>query len=110
VATGEWNTIARKLKDCYFVDNTCRQGVTYQYKVKAIDMAENQSEASDVVVTKTTGEQGMIARWDFEETLDDATSNWFDCIHVGKPNYITNHVSGSKSMNLSGSAYMRLPY
>ena len=109
-ATGEWNTIARKLKDCYFVDNTCRQGVTYQYKVKAIDLAENQSEASDVVITKTTGEQGLIARWDYEDTLNDTTANWFDCIHVGKPNYIANHVSGSKSMNLSGSAYMRLPY
>lgn len=109
--TGDWNTIARKVASTSFVDNTCRQGVEYEYKVKAIDLSENQSPCSDVVSAQPTADKGLIAHWDFEDDLLDATDNFFDAIHVATPSYVADHKSGSKSVSLNGTTdYVQLPY
>ena len=107
----EWNTIARKVTTNYYVDNTCRQGVSYTYKLKAIDKCENQSAVSDSVAATPTGEQGLIAQWQFDGTLQDGTANWMDAVHSGNPVYhATQFKSGTKSLRLPGSGYLRLPY
>ena len=47
--TEQWNTIARGVTANFYVDNTCLPAHTYIYKVKAMDKAENLSEASQTV-------------------------------------------------------------
>ena len=106
---GNWNTIARKVKQAQYVDNTCRQGVEYIYKVRAIDNSENQSACSETITASTSGEKGMIANWQFENNLNDNTENWFDGIASATPNYIEGPQSSSTALNLS-SGYVRLPY
>ena len=107
----QWNTIARKVATCEYVDNTCRQGVAYEYKVKAIDRSENQSDCSAVVEAKPTGERGLVAQWQFDDALTDATSNCFDAVSATTASYLDQHVSGSKSLNFNGTSdFVQLPY
>ena len=107
----EWNTIARKVTTNYYVDNTCRQGINYMYKLKALDKAENASQVSDSVAAATTGEKGLVAQWQFEGSLNDTTANWMDCVHSSTPSFnTTSFKQGSQSLRLSGSSYLRLPY
>ena len=107
----EWNVIARGLKDPYYFDNTCRQGVEYDYRVRAYDKSYNISKVSDAVTARPTGERAMIANWQFDDNLYDASPNWFDCVHSATPSYSATHQSGEKSLVLNGtSGYLRLPY
>ena len=110
--TDEWNTSARKLATPNFTDNTCRQGLTYIYKVKAIDRAWNLSEASDAVEAMPTGEPSMIARWQMEGNFIDDTQNMMDGVCNDTPTYISDNKSGTKVLRLTGSAsqYVQLPY
>lgn len=107
--TTDWNTIARKLTTNYFIDNTCRPGVSYIYKVKAIDQAQNLSEASATVVAGPTGERALIACWDFEENGYDQTPNMMDMAVNGDAKYLDDHKTGAKSLSLS-TQYAQLPY
>lgn len=107
----EWNVIARGLKDPYYFDNTCRQGVEYDYRVRAYDRTYNISKVSDVVSAKPTGEQAMIAYWQFDDNLNDATTNWFDAVSATTPSYSATHKSGEKSLVFNGTSdHLRLPY
>lgn len=105
----DWNTIARKVTDAHYVDNTCRQGVEYIYKVKAIDNSENMSDASETVNATPTGEKGMIANWQFDDNLMDETENWFDAVYSSTPTFTESHQSGTKALSIL-SGHLRLPY
>ena len=107
--TTDWNTIARKLTTTYFVDNTCRPGTSYIYKVKAIDLSQNISEASETVEGTATGERSLIACWDFDENTFDATPNMMDGVLNGTARYLDDHKSGTKSLNLVNQ-FVQLPY
>ena len=111
----DWNTIARQVKAPYFVDNTCRTGLTYVYKVKAIDHAQNQSECSETVACSSTGERTMIARWHMDGSLFDVTDNMMDGVGFGTLTYVDDHKSGAQALRFSNTAtgaanYVRLPY
>ena len=106
---GDWNTIARKVKAAQYVDNTCRQGVEYIYKIRAIDQSDNQSDCSEIVTATTTGEKGMIARWEFDGDLNDNTENYFDGVASSAPSYTDNCQSGTSALNLASNR-VRLPY
>ena len=109
--TDQWNTIARKLTSTEYVDNTCRQGVAYDYRVKAIDKAENQSECSETASAETSGAKGLVAHWEFEDTLIDATENYFDAIHGATPVYVTERAVGEKALVMNGTTdFVQLPY
>ncbi len=108
-ATGDWNVIARKVASTQYVDNTCRQGVEYIYKVRAIDYSENLSEYSETATATVTGEKGLVANWQFDGSLIDNTDNWFDAVHSSSPTFTDAHQSGEKALNLT-SGYVRLPY
>ena len=109
--TDKWHTIARKLKTTKFIDNNCRQGITYEYRVKAIDKSENQSSASESVEGTTTGERTMIAHYTFDDTLLDSTPNQMDGATYGTPSFIATKAEGTKSLNLNGtSQFVQLPY
>lgn len=110
--TDDWNTIARKLKVTEFTDNTCCQGDTYAYRVKAIDLAQNLSEASESISATPSGERSMIARWQMENNLYDDTQNMMDGAAYGSPAYVDGVKSGTKALRLSATKkqYVQLPY
>lgn len=107
--TDDWNTIARQLTETYFVDNTCRPNTSYIYKVKAIDRSQNISEASDVVEAAPLSQPTMIARWDFEDNLNDDTQNMLDMASPSTPKYVADHKVGDKSLSLTAQ-FVQLPY
>ncbi len=110
--TDEWNTIARKLTTNSFIDNTCRQGTAYKYKVKAIDRAQNLSEASAEVEATPTGQRSLVAHWQMEENTNDATENMMDAVCSGNVKYVDSDRQGQKALRLTGSSsqYVQLPY
>ena len=107
--TDDWNTIARQLTETYFVDNTCRPNTSYIYKVKVIDRSQNISEASDVVEAAPLSQPTMIARWDFEDNLNDDTQNMLDMASPSTPKYVADHKVGDKSLSLTAQ-FVQLPY
>ena len=107
--TDAWNTIARQLTETYFVDNTCRPNTSYIYKVKAIDRSQNISEASDIVEAAPLSQPTMIARWDFEDNLNDDTQNMLDMASPSTPKYVAEHKVGDKSLSLTAQ-FVQLPY
>ena len=109
-ATGEWNTIARCIEGCQFVDNSCTPLHTYIYKVKAVDQAYNSSDASNTVESMPTGEPGLTAQWRFNETLFDATPNMMDAANYGEATYVKGHTEGKKAISLSNTRFVQLPY
>ena len=110
--TEEWNTIARKVQGSTFVDNTCHPGTIYIYKVKAIDVADNQSLASATAVAGPTGQQGLVARWQFDGNLNDLSPNMMDAALHGNPYFNDDHQSGTQSIRLlnTSATYIQLPY
>ena len=108
--TDEWNTIGRMVTTNTFTDNTCRQGVTYLYKIKAVDLAQNRSRlASEEVEATPTGERSLVAHWQMEENLNDETSNMMDAAVSGSVSYVDTEKSG-KALRLQNDQFVQLPY
>lgn len=110
--TNEWNTIARKLTTTEFTDNTCRPGTSYIYKVKAIDLAQNLSEASATAEAMPSGEHSLIGRWLMEGNLNDETPNMMDAACYGNVSYVDDAKQGEKALRTNGTSgmYVQLPY
>jgi len=109
--TEKWNTIARKVKTAWFVDNTCLQGHSYQYKIKAIDRSDNMSNCSEAVISAPTAENALIARLQFDSNTYDATANMLDAVTGVAAVYDNGHMSGEKSLAFDGSnQFVQLPY
>ena len=108
----DWNTIARKLTTTSFTDNTCQPGHSYIYKVKAIDLAQNLSEASATVEATPTGQRSLVAQWTMEENTYDTTENMMDAASCGNVRYVDSDKQGQKALRLMGSSsqYVQLPY
>ena len=104
-----WNTIARKITDNYFIDNTCTQGKEYLYAIKAIDQSDNISRKSETVAATPTGGKCMIANWQFEGSLADNTDNALDGVSLKNVAYSDEHKSGEKALYLSNN-FLQLPY
>ncbi len=112
-STGEWNTIARKIKACSYIDNNCVTGQAYKYKIKAIDYSDNISAASEAVEAETSGEFAMVAQWEFEGDLNDNSENQFNAKAGGNEKYTTLAAlvkSGKRSLSLDGTSFVQLPY
>ena len=107
--TKEWNTIARKVKTTTFVDNTCLQGHSYLYKIKAIDRSDNFSVCSDSVLAATSGERKLAASWKFKDDLADGSENRFNAISKSEPAFVKGK-SCEKAISLANGNYLRLPY
>ncbi len=58
-----WECIGRKVKGTTFIDNTCRKGQPLRYRIKALDVAYNLSEASAEVTGQTAADNARIAQW-----------------------------------------------
>ena len=113
-ATETWNTIARDVKGTQYLDNTCRAGIDYIYKVKALDRSVNTSECSETVQGRTLDGRKKVLSLQFESTLQDETENHFDASIYGGEKYTTVSALrkvGDASLSLSdGSRYLQLPY
>ena len=57
---GAYTTIAQNVTSTSFVDNRIDTGVTYYYKIKAVDKSLNKSEYSEVVSAMAIGGQEMF--------------------------------------------------
>ena len=108
--TEDWNTIARKLTGTTFTDNTCRQGTPYIYKVKAINLAQNLSEASEAVEATPTGEKSLVGRWKMGENLYDDTDNLMDAACCGTPTYVDGKDGKALRLTATDKQYVQLPY
>lgn len=107
----QWNTIARKLKNTKFIDNTCLQGTAYTYAIKAIDKSENQSEISEPADAAPTGEPAMTAHLTMDGDVLDESANQLDGATFGNPAFVTTKQEGEKSLSLNGtSQFVQLPY
>lgn len=110
--TDDWNTIARRVKGNQYVDNTCLTRTLYIYKVKAVDRADNQSEPSDGIEAGPTGAPTLIAHYDMEGSLADASNNAMDAVGGGKPAYKEEAQTGNQCLSLTATSksFVQLPY
>ena len=110
--SADWNTIARKLTETTFTDNTCTPGTAYIYKVKAIDRAQNLSEPSATAEATPTAARSMTACWQMENDVLDATVNMMDAACCGTPAYTDDCKQGTAALRLNSGQgnYLQLPY
>ena len=114
--SNEWNTVGRMVVTNTFTDNTCRQGVTYIYKVKAVDTAQNRSIlASEEVEATPIGQRSLVAHWKMEDNLNDETANIMDAVAYGNVSYVDAGTSTGKALRLinnnsNNQQYVQLPY
>jgi hypothetical protein len=111
-ATGEWNTIARCVSTTAYVDNTCRPGAIYIYKVKAMDKAENRSADSETVEAGPTGEKALVGYWQLDGNFLDATAHQMDAAMSGREKFVDDHKAGSQAFQFipGNKTYLQLPY
>ena len=106
----DWNTIARNVEGTTYIDNTVVQGTQYTYKIKAMDKSCNYSAASSTVDGTSTAAQGLVARWEFDGTSRDKTTNSMNAA-LRTANYTESNKSGTRALSLDGSSnYAQLPY
>lgn len=110
----QWDVIGRMIEDTAFIDNDITPGVTYIYKVKAVDRSRNISEASAPVSAESKPQRALIARYTFEKSLCDQTQNQLDPAITGTESYknpITGIVKeGETSLAFDGSStFLTLP-
>ncbi|MGX8695011.1 MAG: LamG-like jellyroll fold domain-containing protein [Prevotella sp.] len=105
----EWNTIARHASTPY-IDNTVQPGLQYCYKVKAIDLACNQSEPSEATTVTAPSDKAMTAWWPFDGNLCDSTDNQQHATAaLSEVEFDADHSQGSNSIFLRKDQYLRLP-
>lgn len=111
--TAEWNTIARQLTGTTFMDNNVQPGYTYMYKMFAVDYVGNRSKMSDVLTAAPIGDKALNLQLQFDDDTTDKTDNHLNAVLNGKATYSSTdalHRSGTKSLQLTGSTYLQLPY
>jgi hypothetical protein len=110
--TDDWNTIARRVNTTRFVDNTCTQGVAYDYCIKAIDHSDNLSERSLTVSARPSGHNSLIAWLPMDGNTNDRTLNMMDAVAYDEvPEYTEGALDGTQALVLNGKTnYVQLPY
>lgn len=115
-AAGEdtlFNTIARCIPGNAFIDNKVLQGTDYLYKIKAQDQVGNSSPASEALLTATTGEKGLVGKWQFDGNLSDESGNQLHGATDGTTFiYLPSlKVSGESTAMLNGTShFVQLPH
>ena len=106
-----WAVIGRQIQGTRFIDNSCTLHKPYQYKIRAIDRCANMSEATAPITAQTEATPGLVARYTFDNTMEDASVNTADAVLAGAAAYATNYTqTGTHSLNMNGTAnYMVLP-
>ena len=106
---GPYNTIARNVTSTSFVDNTCTIKGKYFYKIKAIDKSLNSSVFSEVAEATTSGENDLIAHFQFNGNTLDSSINLNHAATLGKITYTEGKVD-SLAIALNGEdSFIQLP-
>lgn len=109
-----FNTIARGVTSNTFVDNKVLQGVEYLYKIKAQDQVGNISVCSNTVQATTTGEKGLVGKWQFDGNLTDESGNLMNAVtseDVSLYFLPSLKMSGDESLMLNGTNnFVQLPH
>ncbi|WP_370477323.1 LamG-like jellyroll fold domain-containing protein [Tamlana flava] len=109
-SNGEYNMIARNINATSFVDNSAISGTQYFYKIKSMDESLNSSTYSNPVSATATGNDSIVAHYEFEGSTSDATINLNNPATAGGTSYASGQV-GSNALSLNGSdAFVQLPY
>ena len=107
----DWQVIGQHVKATAFVDNSCRQDAPYLYKVRAVDYSGNRSDASDSICAQTSGEQALVAHYEFDDGFLDLSENHFNAAYAGDTTFSTHLLkSGTASISLDGEEnFVQLP-
>lgn len=115
-ASGEstaWEVIGRNIKGTEFIDNSCTLGTSHTYAIVAVDHSGNRSELSATAEAQPNTTRGLIAQYQFDENVYDASDNQLDpalCGAVSISTSSTNVKSGTGSINFNGTGhYLLLP-
>ncbi len=107
----EYNTIGRNVEQTSFVDNTALPGIHYLYKVQAVDVRCNRSEASSELKATTKDEKALVCQLQFDDNAEDLSTNRLNASVYGTVSYPRLLAkSGSNSLSMAGKAYAMLPY
>ena len=108
--TGNYNTIARRVKGTQFIDNSVLDGMQYSYYVRTIDQSDNVSaSASPTVQSSTIGARALTAHYMLEANTADTTANRLDAVTPATPQF-TGSRGTSAAISLTDSTYLMLPY
>ncbi len=105
---GPYETIARNVTATSFVDNTPTTGGQFFYVIRAVDKSLNRSVYSSEVSASPTGEQGLVAHFQFEGNILDSSLNLNHSASYASPSFGTAKV-GSKAIVLNGNTFLQLP-
>ena len=106
---GPYNTIARNVTSNSFVDNTCTIEGQYFYKIKAVDKSLNSSTFSEVAEAITSGENDLVAHFQFNGNTLDSSINLNHAATLGKITYVEGKVD-SLAIALNGEdSFIQLP-
>ena len=106
---GAYNTIARNVTTTSFVDNTATSGGPYFYKIKAVDKCLNSSPYSNEVSATPTGNNDLVAHFQFEGNTTDNTVNLNRSATYGEISFVDGKI-GSQAISLNGTdAFIQLP-
>ena len=108
-----YDIIGRNIMTNSFLDNSCREGITYYYAIQSADYSQNRSAKSEAVSACATGEKGLVARYEFEQSAADLSGNLFDGVCPDANAYTTSansYRSQHAALLLDGiSNYMQIP-
>ena len=111
--TVDWDVIGRNIMTNSFLDNSCREGVTYSYAIVSTDYSQNRSTRSAAVSARATGQKGLVARYEFEQSTADLSGNLFNGVCPVANGFTASagtYRSGHAALLLDGiSNYMRIP-
>lgn len=109
----EFDVIGRDIMTPHFIDNTCREGIIYEYAIMSVDYSQNRSEKSDAVTASTLEQQGLVARYEFEQSAADLSENLLDGVVADTRGFSNDngyHRSGHAALMLDGTSnYMGIP-
>lgn len=107
-ATGTWETVGRQVPEAVFIDNYCKKGHSYSYRIRAVDEAWNLSEASEEVSAATATGNALLGAWPLSENLSDISENHCN----GVATSVTHISSGTHPCAVfdGTSSYVSLPY
>lgn len=106
---GPFHTIARNVKTTSFVDNTIYSKNKYFYSIKSVDYSLNQSVYSDIVSATASGDNAIVAHYDFEDNTYDGSINLNHSASYGEGTFVSGK-TGAKAIAFDGTyTFLQLP-
>lgn len=108
-ADSSYNVIARNVPTTTFIDNSATDTTTYFYVVSAQDSCLNVSEFSAQASAAATNEKCLLAKYSFENSLQDS-SIYLNHGAAHGSIYYTDGILNSEALRLNGyNAFLQLP-